>query len=280
MTTTILVTGATGRVGGQVRAQLAGTGARVRAVARHPVAGVEAADLTRPETLASVLEGVDAAFLVFPSVAGDAAAPALVEVLTAAVPHVVYLSAFGVPDPPDPAAVADGTIMGSHAHVEGLLAAASGTATFLRASGFAANTLGWASQIRAGDVLRWFHPDARRALVHEADLAAVAVRCLLGDVPAGGRHHLTGPQQLSQVEQLAAIGAALGRPLRFEALSPAAAVRELSREFPPGLAEMIVAGQGAFVATPEAMSHEVEALTGRPARTFAQWARDHAADFR
>ena len=35
-------------------------------------------------------------------------------------------------------------------------------------------------------MLRWFHPDARRALVHEADLAAVAVRCLLGDVPAGG----------------------------------------------------------------------------------------------
>ena len=76
----------------------------------------------------------------------------------------------------------------------GCSAAAPGTATFLRASGFAANTLGWAPQIRAGDVLRWFHPDARRALVHEADLAAVAVRCLLGDVPAGGRHHLTGPR--------------------------------------------------------------------------------------
>jgi len=207
-------------------------------------------------------------------------AAALVDALTAAVPHVVYLSAFGVPDPPDPAAVADGTIMGSHAHVEGLLAAASGTATFLRASGFAANTLGWASQIRAGDVLRWFHPDARRALVHEADLAAVAVRCLLGDVPAGGRHHVTGPQQLSQVEQLAAIGAALGRPLRFEALAPDDAVRELSDEFPPGLAEAIVAGQGAFVETPEAMTREVEALTGRPARTFAEWARDHTADFR
>ena len=280
MTGTILVTGATGRVGGQVVAQLAGTGARVRAVARHPAAGVVAGDLTRPEALGPVLSGVDAAFLVFPSVAGDAAAAALVEALTATVPHVVYLSAFGVPDPPDPAAVADGTIMGSHAHVEGLLAAASGTATFLRASGFAANTLGWAPQIRAGDVLRWFHPDARRALVHEADLAAVAVRCLLGDVPAGGRHHVTGPQQLSQVEQLAAIGAALGRPLRFEALAPDDAVRELSDEFPPGLAEAIVAGQGAFVETPEAMTREVEALTGRPARTFAEWARDHTADFR
>ena len=79
---------------------------------------------------------------------------------------------------------------------------------------------------------------------------------------------------------MAAIGAALGRPLRFEALAPDDAVRELGGEFPPGMAEAIVAGQGAFVDTPEPMTHEVEELTGRPARTFAQWARDHAADFR
>ncbi len=57
-------------------------------------------------------------------------------------------------------------------------------------------------------------------------------------------------------------------------------MRELGDEFPPGLAEAIVAGQGAFVETPEAMTREVEALTGRPARTFAEWARDHSADFR
>jgi uncharacterized protein YbjT (DUF2867 family) len=283
MDATILVTGATGRVGGQV-AQLAGTGARVRALARDPsrVTGAEpvAGDLTRPETLGPALSGVDAAFLVFPSVAGDGAAAALVEALTATVSHVVYLSSYGVPDVPDPRAAADGTILGSHAHVEGLLAASPSTATFLRASGFAANTLGWAPQIRAGDVLRWFHPDARRALVHEADLAAVAVRCLVGELPGGGTHHLTGPEQLSQREQLAAIAAALGRSLRFDALPPDEAARELSAQFPPGLAELIVAGQAAFVAAPESMTREVEELTGRPARTFAEWARDHVADFR
>jgi len=284
MDTTILVTGGTGRVGGQVLAQLAGTGARVRALARDPsrlTSGEPfAGDLTRPATLGRALAGVDAAFLVFPSVAGDAAAAAFIETLTAAVPHVVYLSAYGVPDVPDPDAIADGTILGSHAHVEGLLAASPSRATFLRASGFAANTLGWAPQIRAGDVLRWFHPDARRALVHEADLAAVAVRCLLGEVHDGGRHHLTGPEQLSQREQLAAVGAALGRALRFEELTPDEAVRELRAEFPPGLAEKIVAGQAAFVGAPEPMTREIEELTGRPARTFAEWARDHVADFR
>ncbi len=278
------MTGVTGRVGGQVAAQLAARGVRVRALARDPahVAGFGAVggDLTRPETLGPALTGVDAAFLVFPSVSGDGAANDLVAALAAAVPRVVYLSAHGVPDDPDPAATPDGTILGSHAHVEGLLAG-SGTAwTFLRSSGFAANTLGWAAALRRGDVLRWFHPGARRALVHEADLAAVAVRALLDDGDAGARHHLTGPEQLDQVQQLDAIGAALGRPLRFDAMSADEAVRELAGAFPPGLAEIIVAGQAAFVAEPEPMTREVERITGRPARTFAQWARDHVADFR
>src|SRR6478609_1288364 len=121
MDTTILVTGATGRVGGQVLAQLAGRGARVRALARDPsrLAGAEpfAGDLTRPEMLGPALAGVDAAFLVFPSVAGDLAAAAFVDALTTEVPHVVYLSAHGVPDLPDPHAAPDGRILGSHAFV-------------------------------------------------------------------------------------------------------------------------------------------------------------------
>lgn len=54
----------------------------------------------------------------------------------------------------------------------------------------------------------------------------------------------------------------------------------MGAEFPHGLVAAIVAGQGAFVEAPEPMTHEVEELTGRPARTFAEWARDHVADFR
>jgi uncharacterized protein YbjT (DUF2867 family) len=284
MTMTVVVTGATGHVGGQVVAQLAGTGARVRALARDPssVSGAEAVtgDLMRPGSLGPVFSGADAAFLVFPSVTGDASAAGLIEVLTAAVPHVVYLSAFGVTDEPDPHARPDGTILGSHAYIEGHLTASAQAATLLRASGFAANTLGWADQIRGGDVLRWFHADARRALVHEADLAAVAVRALLDGPRGSARHHLSGPEQLTQREQLEAIGAALGRPLRFAEMAPEDAVRELGRVFPAEMAEGIVAAHGGFVDTPEPMTHEVEELTGRPARTFAQWARDHAADFR
>jgi uncharacterized protein YbjT (DUF2867 family) len=66
---TVLVTGATGHVGGQVVAQVAGaSGVRVRALSRDPVAasaafgpGVElvGGDLAAPETLREALVGVD-----------------------------------------------------------------------------------------------------------------------------------------------------------------------------------------------------------------------------
>jgi uncharacterized protein YbjT (DUF2867 family) len=286
---TVLVTGATGHVGGQVVAQVAGaSGVRVRALSRDPAAaaasigsGVElvGGDLAAPETLREALVGVDAVFLVFPSVAADRSAGVLVAALTRHARRVVYLSAHGVPDRPDERAEPDGTILGSHAYLEGLIAASAREYTFLRASGFATNTLAWAPQLRRGDVLRWFLPDAKRALVHEADLAAVAVRGLIEEGHTGMAYHLTGPEQLTQVEQLAAIGAALGRSLRFEEIDAARAATELFPGLPVDVAASIIASQAEMVARPEPVTATVARLIGRPALPFAQWARDHVGDF-
>jgi uncharacterized protein YbjT (DUF2867 family) len=220
-----------------------------------------------------------AVFLVFPSVLADAAARALVAALARQHRRVVYLSAHGVPEQPDPDAEPNGSILGSHAHLEGLIAASAAEYTFLRASGFAANTLSWAGQIRQSDVLRWFHPEARRALVHEADLAAVGVRALTGEGHNRMAYHLTGPQQLTQVEQLQTIGQELGRPLRFEETSTVQAVRELFPGLPAEVVASIVDGHAAFVDHPEPVTDVVEQLTGRPALSFARWAKDHVADF-
>jgi uncharacterized protein YbjT (DUF2867 family) len=286
---TVLVTGATGRVGGQVVAHLAGASSvNVRALSRDPVAaaaatgpGVEivGGDLAAPETLREALAGVGAVFLVFPSVAADRSAGPLIAAVTRHARRVVYLSAHGVPDRPNQRAEPDGTILGSHAYLERLIAASAREYTFLRASGFAANTLAWAPQLRHGDVLRWFLPDARRALVHEADLAAVAVRALIEAGHTGRAYHLTGPEQLTQVEQLAAIGAALGRPLRFEEIDATRAATELFPGQPVDVAASIIASQAGMVAHPEPVTATVQRLLGRPALPFAQWARDHAGDF-
>ncbi|HEV7652601.1 MAG TPA: NAD(P)H-binding protein [Actinophytocola sp.] len=285
--TTIVVTGATGSVGGQVLAQLAGTGVTVRAVgrdaltlgdaaARHQAQPV-VADLTDPASLRAALDGADAAFLVFPSVAGDDAAPGTIAALTAAVPRIVYLSAHGVPDSPD---LADGAILASHALLEQLIRKSATEWTFLRAGGFATNTLGWAGQIRAGDELRWFGPRITRSLVHEADLAAVGVRALLDEGHDHAAYHLTGPAQLTQTAQLDTIAAVLGRPLRFVDLGPDGAATTLFGAMPPEMARQLVRGQLAMADQPEPVTTEVERLTGRPARPYAEWVRDHLADFR
>jgi uncharacterized protein YbjT (DUF2867 family) len=289
----VLVTGATGRVGRQVVTQLAqNSGVRIRALTRNPAAAaaqldgkapieVVGGDLTDPGSLMSVLAGVEAVFLVFPSVAADHAAAALVAALAAEVDRIVYLSAAGVPDePPRDGPGPDGTIMGSHAFLEGLLASSGTRWTFLRSSGFAANTLMWADQVRGTDTLRWFYGDARRALIHERDLAAVGVRALLDAGHDGERHQLTGPESLTQVEQLDAIGAAIGRRLHFEELDPDTAAKQLLAAAPPQVTRSILEAHASFVTQPEPVTDTVARVTGHGALSFARWARDHAVDFR
>lgn len=283
---TVLVTGATGRVGGSLVRQLAGTGAGIRALTRNPVVtslgeAVEIVhgDLAQPETVSPALDGVDAVFLVFPSVAADASARELVATLTESVRRIVYLSSFGVPDEPDTSAEPDGGIIGSHAHLEGLIAGSAAEYTMLRPVGFAANTLTWAEQIRRSDVVRWYLPRLSRPLIHEDDIAAAGLRALLDDGHDRKAHVLTGPERLTQVEQLAAIADVLGRPLRFEECPTETVVAELFSGLPDEMVDSIVKGQEALLREPEPVTDTVERLTGRPALSFARWARDHAADF-
>ncbi|MDQ2788198.1 MAG: nucleoside-diphosphate sugar epimerase [Pseudonocardiales bacterium] len=281
---TILVTGATGKIGGQVVVQLLGTGAVVRALTRKPDAtalpdGVEVVggDLSDADTLDTALEGVDAVFLVFPTLQADDAAPAVIAKITEHVGRIVYLSAAGVAENPNENA---GGIIGSHARVERLIEQSGMEWTFLRPSGFAANTLMWADQIRAGNVLRWFYGAATRTLIHEHDIGAVAVRTLTEEGHGGKWYHLTGPSQLTQGEQAHAIGEAIGRPVRFEELAPEIARQELFGGMPATLVDSILKGQAEMVRHPEPVTSTVKDLTGARARTFQQWAADHASDFR
>ncbi len=275
-----LVIGATGHVGRQVVAQLASAGAFVRALARDPAAadlpaGVDVVrgDLLRPETLEPALRGVDAVFLVWPFRTTDAA-PAVLDVIARNVRHVVYLSSMGAgPDKTDP--------IPFHAEIERLIESSGLDWTFFRSSGFATNTLMWAEQIRAGDVVRWPSGAARRSLIDERDIAAVAVAALTRDRHRRVRHLLTGPQAVSQVEQVQTIGDALGRHLRYEELSRSAARELLLAAWgDPSFADSALDTWAGFVAEPELVTSTVESITGEPAGTFREWASDHAGDFR
>lgn len=277
----ILVTGATGTVGCQVVRQLAGLGHRVRAVTRNPAAasfpdGTEVAegDLTEPASLAPHVQEAEGVFLLWPFLSPGLAsdlAPQVAGVLDGPARRVVYLSA-------QPAAEDPGSLW---AIVEDSIRRTRVDWTFLRAAGFAKNTLIWAPQIRAGDVVRWPFGQAARALIHEADIAAAAVAALTQDGHSHQAYTLTGPAVLTQAEQVRVIGEVLRRPLRWEEMPPGEAREYLTGMFGDAtFAARSLRTWAGFVTEPEAVTAAVQQITGHPAGTFRQWVTEHATGFR
>jgi uncharacterized protein YbjT (DUF2867 family) len=167
-----------------------------------------------------------------------------------------------------------------HVEIERLLGATSVKATIIRPGMFASNALHWwAPQIRDGDVVRWPYAAAETAPVDMRDIAAVAARTLVDGRHVGGDYVLTGPESLSQAAQIGAIGDAIGRPLRFEELSPDEFRREAAGTWPDGVADMLLSAWRATLGRPAFVTSAVQEILGSPARTFYQWAADHASAF-
>jgi uncharacterized protein YbjT (DUF2867 family) len=279
----ILVTGATGHVGRHVVSQLLRTGATVRAVARDPASaglpgGVDVVrgDLSTPDTLNTGLNGVDAVFLLWPGLTADLA-PAVLDVIGKHARRLVFLSSLGIRD--DLAQQPD-SINALHADIERLIEQSGLEWTFLRPGGFATNTLWWVPQIRAKGVVRWVYGACARASIHERDIAAVAVRVLTTGGHGGAKYLLTGPQTLTQVEQVQIIGEVISRPLRFEEISPEAMRSQMLTWLPPAVVDGALTYWARLVTEPEVVSPTVEEVTGAPARSFRDWVSDHAGDFR
>ena len=135
-----------------------------------------------------------------------------------------------------------------HARVEECIEKSGVRWTFLRPGPFALNCLNWwAPQIRNGEIVRWFHGAAETAVVHERDIAAVAV-CALGDKRHDrGDYVLTGPESLTQREQLAIIGDTIGRTLVFDEVSPETARQDVLAKWPAQVADMLLSAYAAAV---------------------------------
>ncbi|MHA6782987.1 NAD(P)H-binding protein [Pseudonocardia saturnea] len=307
---TILVTGATGNIGRMVVDHLLAGGApSVRALTTDPERaalpdGVQVARgyLRRPDTLPAALAGVDRMYL---APTPDTVTDVLALARDAGVAHVVDLS--GEPSTwwgAVTAAVEDSGLAWTH----------------LWPGDFMENTWSWAPQIAASRTVREPHPDGRSAPIAMDDIARVAASVLLsgglpaggllsgglpagglpaggltaggltagglpaGGLPAGGHAgralSLTGPEVLTRVELASRIGDAIGAPVEFVTVPRDEAVAGLAAEMGEDAAwyvDTILAGN---VGNPVEANTLVEDVTGRPATTFAQWAREHAAVFR
>jgi uncharacterized protein YbjT (DUF2867 family) len=280
----VLVAGATGRIGRIVVDELIDAGVPVRALTHRSEAAatlpanveVVTGDLTVPESLDAGLQGVGAVFLVW--TAPPTTAPAVVERLATHTRRVVFLSSpHQTPHPffqqPNPMAVL-------HADIERLVAAAGLESTIIRPGMFASNALlWWATAIRADGVVRWPYGAAETAPVDDRDVAAVAARTLSEAGHAGGDYVLTGPESLSQAEQVSIIGDVLGRRVEFEELSPDEFRSETAGSWPRPVVDMLLAAWGAAVGRPAFITSTVFDILGSPPRSFRQSVADHATAF-
>jgi uncharacterized protein YbjT (DUF2867 family) len=270
-----LVTGATGNVGRPVVEGLVAAGAEVRALSREPASAGLPAGVEVAATDALPMDGVTALFL-NPAVVWGSAEALLKKARDHGVRRVVLLSSAAAFDT-DPG----NAIAVHHRELEQEIEASGLEWTFVRPGAFSSNTLQWAGQIRAGDVVRAPYGRAAISPIHERDIADVSVQALLRDDLVGARPLLSGPESLNQVDQVRLIGEAIGRTLRFEEVPHEAAYAQMvERGMPPRIATTLLKMFADFEDGVADVSTEVERITGGPARTFAAWAADHAGDFR
>jgi uncharacterized protein YbjT (DUF2867 family) len=280
----VLVIGATGRIGRRVVDRLIELGAPVRALSRAPAgaglpASVEivAGDLTSPESLDAALRGVGAVFLLW-TVPLDSA-PAVIARIAANTGRLVLLSS--PHQTPHPFFQQPNPMARMHSDLELLIAGSGLATTVVRPGMFGSNAIyWWAEPIKNGGVVRWPYGAAETAPVDERDVAAVAASALLDDRRAGADYVVTGPESLSQAEQVRIIGEAIGRQVEFHELTPDEFRRETAETWPQPVVDMLMAAWAATMGRPAYVTSAVLDVTGSRARTFAEWAADNAGAFR
>ncbi|MFD4443907.1 NAD(P)H-binding protein [Nocardia sp. NPDC058519] len=276
---TVLVTGATGKVGSRVLAELGRRDVKARAAGRRSDPPF---DWQNPHGWEQALAGVEKMFLVLPggddghrSVRGlgDGAVTFLDVLERSNIERVVLMTALGMEHAPE-------TV--DQRRLELRLQSSSIDWTIVRPNWFHQNvTEGPLRDIAAAGAgtLRLPVAEAAVSFVDTRDIAAVVTESLLAEGHVGNEYALTGPESLT-FRELAALTAGTGIGVeRYEPVSPSEFERftlELGWdaeyvETLLGLFSTIADGYAAPTTT------DVADILGRPARTFADFAAVGAA---
>jgi uncharacterized protein YbjT (DUF2867 family) len=282
--TTILVTGATGTVGGElVKALTARGGVTLRAAVRKseeavlpPGATPAFFDYGDVASMKAALDGVDALFLLTPMVEDPASlGKVAVDLAKAArVKRVVKLSAFGAELEPGIAWTRHHRAVEKHIEASGI------PWTFLRPNNFMQNLFTFSAVSPDGAIyLPW--GDAAVSFIDARDIAAVAATALLAEGHAGKAYTLTGPASLTLGRIAAVLSDVSRRAIRYVD-APEAATRGalLGLHWPTWLIDGMMelhaldkAGKAAVV------TGDVERITGRAPIAIEQFARDYKDRF-
>jgi len=278
-----LITGATGDVGARVVDLLTHSGQRPRVFVRDEQKArsrfqdrveVQVGDLADQDSLKAALQDMDGLFLVNIGQQIPLRDELAARVAKAAgVKHIVKLSSMDVQH---------GLAIGAwHEQGEAAIRASGVPFTFVEPTGFMSNLLAWSPAIKAEGVVRASTGSGRRAFIHSDDIAAVVVKTLMCPYYIGQALPITGPEALSFAEVTARIGAAIRRPITFQAISD----DEARQRYSPisGSVEETEAHVSLWRAIREGrlatVNDNVERILGRKPIGFEQWLKDNVAAF-
>jgi uncharacterized protein YbjT (DUF2867 family) len=267
MKPTLLITGANGTIGRHLTARLQALGLPFATMSSRAEAGSVQGSFDDVASLKAAFAGVHTLFLLLPLVPQklEWARNAVAAAQAAGVSHIVRSSGLGAdPASPNPLARLQGQI---DQLIEG-----SGIAhTFLRPAGFMQNWATFAAgQVKDG-VVYAPHGDGAQSLIDARDIADAAAAVLANPAPhAGKAYDLTGSDVLNDAQQLAIMGQALGRELRYVDVPEEAAQKTMQDMGMPavmidwfmGLHHVIKQGWAAGV------TDHVQHLTGHAPRRF------------
>jgi uncharacterized protein YbjT (DUF2867 family) len=280
----VIVTGASGRTGGEVVRLLSTRGIRVRALVRDPARtkglngpGVEivVGDLTRPATLDPAFRGATKLFLVsspdpdVETLHGNAIEAAK----RAGIRHVVRLSAHSASQTSIP------MLLRVHGEVDERLSRSGLSFTILRPHAFFQNTFFHASTV-ASDGVIYGVQDGPIPMIDNRDVALAAAAVLTANGHSGRMYDLTGPEALTQTQVAEKLSAALDRPVRYMVVPPEALREGLRGKLPEWLADAYLDLTLNYVGGRDCeMSDGFERITGKKPRSYDQFARDFASAF-
>jgi uncharacterized protein YbjT (DUF2867 family) len=278
----ILITTA-GKVGSEAARLLAERGEPVRVLVRDPQkaaalaqAGVQVAqgDLEVPSTIDAAMDGVSAVVLVSPAIPAQEL-NVVGSAVRAGAGTVVKITSKASADSPiarrrDQLAIENGLI-------------ASGLGyTLLRNNAYMQNFLMLAPAIARTGSFGSSAGEGRVGMIDARDVAEVAAQIAVAPAQHAGRTYWpTGPERLSYADAAAILSKVLGRLVTFHPLTfDEERQAMINAGVPEPIAQMNAQALSLFAqGDSDWVTGDVAAILGRPARTFEQFATDHAAVF-
>lgn len=281
----ILLTGATGKTGGETARALLARGVKARVLVRDAArasalqaAGMEIAvgDASDPASVSKALTGITRLLILLPNSQqqGEIEKQLVDLAKKAGVRHIVKMSSMeAVPDARAP-------IPKIHWAVEEYIRKSGLAWTMLKPNFFMQNFLASARSIKENKSFSLPMGDGKTAMADARDIGAVAAEALAGAGHEGKSYEITGPELLSFHQVAERFSEVLGTKITYIPADPAAYLAILKKVLAEwhanAVSELfaeIAAGQEPYV------TDTFQKLIGRPPISLAQFIRDHRAAF-